>query len=176
MAGADAACCLPTVDPNDEALLTPKPYTQYFIWGCLMYWFKQSLEKPDATAHNSKRGLVVLPSIEACYSSSNRHELGDGYSVAQRKALITRLKSAPAPGPWPRDRIWDFRMTNDRVYGTPLLDAVHTNKDLRHVVKSLQAWTPNIVDREKGLYEVMQSPKRRRRRVSRFDDVSADGA
>ena len=139
-----------------------------------MYWFKQSIERPDATAHNSKRGIAVLPSIDACYSMGNKHELGKGYTVAERKAMIQCLKNAPAPSPWPRDRVWDFRATNDRVYGTPLLDAVHTNKDLRPLIRSLQAWTPNLG--EKGFFEVLQSPKRRRRRVSRFDDVPEDAA
>ena len=129
-----------------------------------MYWFKQSLDKPDATAHSSKRGLVVLPSLEACYSTGSRHELGEGYSVQQRKALLSCLRSGRNVTSWPRDKIWDFRATTDRVFGSPLLDAVHTNKELKYCVAALAAWQPQMGI--KGFFHVSQSPKRRRGRAT----------
>ncbi|XXQ34330.1 Bromodomain containing protein [Plasmodiophora brassicae] len=152
-------------NPDDESLLTPKPYTQAFIWGCLLLWFKQSIDKPDAAAHNAKRGSVCLPSLEGCYSTSrNSNELVEKYTQAQRDAMIACLQAGGA-GVIPRHPIWDYRSTNDRVYGSPMLDAVYKKKDLKPLIRGLQAWQPPV-DSD-GAFEIVQSPPRRRRRMGR---------
>ena len=47
-----------------------KKYSQYFIWGQLNGWFKQTVYDPAATLSAERRGTLSLPDVESAYGMS----------------------------------------------------------------------------------------------------------
>lgn len=44
-----------------------KRYSQHFIWGQLIGWFKQTVYDPAATLSAERRGTLSLPDVESAY-------------------------------------------------------------------------------------------------------------
>ena len=96
-----------------------KRYNAQYVWGQLNFWDRQTIEQPDASLSQCRRGTVALPTAESCYSGSNG-PLRRAYDYKARKELLRTLE-CKAGVPWPTKWHWSFR--NGKLYGSPWLDA-----------------------------------------------------
>lgn len=47
-----------------------KAYDKQFIWGQLLGWYKQTVNKPDPSSSNDKKGTIVYPDIDSFFLSN----------------------------------------------------------------------------------------------------------
>jgi hypothetical protein len=106
---------------NDDDCIAPKAGKKYnagFLWGQLIFWYKQTIYQPDASLSAERRGTISLPDVESSKGSS-------GYKNHQRKAQIEQLKTKP-DAMWKTGTIWSFR-NESKTYGSPWMDAALAN-------------------------------------------------
>lgn len=47
-----------------------KKYDKYYIWGQIVGWFKQTVNKPDASLLNDKKGCMIYPDVDSFFLSN----------------------------------------------------------------------------------------------------------
>lgn len=70
-----------------------KEYSPDYIYGQLMFWYKQTLAEPGRVAAPLRRGCLQLPDPTSCYSRSPLQAVHRGYGPTQRKEMLERLVS-----------------------------------------------------------------------------------
>ena len=129
---------LEKLESTDVIPGTGKRYNQTFVWGQLIYWYKQTIYEPNASLSAERRGTVSLPDVE----SSRKL-----FSADQRGQLVQWVKEKPE-ALWRTNTIWSFRNAA-KIYGSPWLDAV-----MKNPVKSID---PELVkDYLKNVFEVWE--------------------
>mmetsp|Transcript_11397 Transcript_11397/g.31701 ORF Transcript_11397/g.31701 Transcript_11397/m.31701 type:complete len:1269 (-) Transcript_11397:54-3860(-) len=91
---------------------TGKKFCQTFLWGQLMYWFKQTIYDPNASVSADRRGTVSLPDVESAKGN---------YKQKQHDQLKVWLSERPHQL-WKTGTNWSFK-NSAKVYGSPWLDA-----------------------------------------------------
>ena len=100
---------------DDDVIPYPgKHYGAQFVWGQLLFWYKQTINKPDASLSADQRGSIALPDVESFFNKAAK------YVSSERKPLIERLSARPDML-WGTGSIWTFKTRN--VFGSPWLDA-----------------------------------------------------
>lgn len=56
---------LPTSEQEQTVYRGQKEYDSSFIWGQLVGWFKQTVDKPSASLAADRRGTIQLPDLES---------------------------------------------------------------------------------------------------------------
>ena len=118
-----------------------KKYGTQYVWGQLAFWERQTIEAPDASLSQQRRGTVTLPSIESCYSRSKKSSLNKKYNCKERKDMIEWISNeTKRANPWTTKTHWSFR--NGKLYGSPWLDRyvdpINESEKLNRVIDQLR--------------------------------------
>jgi hypothetical protein len=113
-------------DPEDEGIeyeamgkmrhRRDKTYSPSYIIGSLVHWFKQTVEKPDASYAADKRGVITLPSFDfdnACFSAQYSPKVRDAWFADLNRAKVSKK------GPWKK------HSNTRKICGTPMFDRVY---------------------------------------------------
>jgi len=126
-----------------------KQYQQQFVWGQLMFWMRQTIEKPNASLSAERRGTICLPDVACCYSQSPEKGLTRIYDKDTRNELFKKVRKNPEQ-PWSTKWHWKFRWGfRRRFYGTPWFDAIlndekGTFEKLMKNLKSMKTKYPDL--------------------------------
>ena len=127
--------------PN-EYLLSPldtviaegkKEYENNYIWGQLVGWYKQTVDKPNASLSAERKGVLCYPDIESFFWNDNLNGNNNeiNYPCGGRIPFFEKLKDNISMS-WPTTNQWSFKNRN-KIYGTVQLDSIffgnfHLNK------------------------------------------------
>lgn len=103
-----------------------KIYRQQYIWGQLVGWFKQTVNNPEASLSQDRRGTLSYPSFESSFKVVDQkgHSYPFQKSLATaRKDFLKHLKDKPAVNWPPKDVKWSFK-NSQKCYGTAFFEAV----------------------------------------------------
>lgn len=90
-----------------------------YLWGQLVFWNKQTIEKPEASLSAGRRGTLTYPEI--CSSFFKRIRSGaDKFPGGSRKKWLDSIRDKPGDY-WPIGDGWSYE-NKQRVYGTFLSD------------------------------------------------------
>eukprot|EP01083_Nonionella_stella_P276925 941403_1 len=120
---------------------SPKEYASQYIWGSLVYWMRQTIEAPNASLSQSRRGSCSLPTVASCYASGSS-SIRRPFGRRQREDMIQLIVERPQQY-WPTSWHWSFR--NGRIYGSPMLDNLLDPNPERYnkFLSGLKEWSPN---------------------------------
>ena len=129
-----------------------KEYENNYIWGQLVGWYKQTVDKPNASLSAERKGALCYPDIESFFwndylnnnkinnnindihhsnesinsnSSSKKENITNNkvnYPYGGRKQFFEKLKDNISMS-WPTTNQWSFKNRN-KIYGTIQLDSV----------------------------------------------------
>ena len=116
-----------------------KEYENNYIWGQLVGWYKQTVDKPNASLSSEKKGALCYPDIECFFwneslntnkiynnssesSNTNITNFESNYPCGGRNKLFEKIKDNISMS-WPLGNSWSYKNRN-RIYGTVQLDAV----------------------------------------------------
>ena len=105
-----------------------KEYENNYIWGQLVGWYKQTVDKPNASLSAERKGVLCYPDIESFFWNENNEE---NYPYGGRIQFFEKLKDNISMS-WPTTNQWSYKNRN-KIYGTIQLDSViygnfHLNK------------------------------------------------
>ncbi|CAI5477414.1 unnamed protein product [Closterium sp. Yama58-4] len=127
--------------PQQDEWEWVKEYDSDYIYGQLIFWFKQTLVDPGKALRALRRGCLLLPDPSSCYSKNPLQALPRAYGQRERRSLLHRMEKMPEK-PWPKSSessIWDFRSAR-KLFGSPMLDAAIAAKPLD---PEMVAWFKN---------------------------------
>ena len=122
-----------------------KEYENNYIWGQLVGWYKQTVDKPNASLSAERKGALCYPDIESFFwndyltnnnktnysesinsnNSSSKKENNNSeynYPYGGRIQFFEKLKDNISMS-WPTTNQWSFKNRN-KIYGTVQLDSV----------------------------------------------------
>eukprot|EP01016_Furgasonia_blochmanni_P024137 TRINITY_DN2599_c0_g1_i2.p1 TRINITY_DN2599_c0_g1~~TRINITY_DN2599_c0_g1_i2.p1 ORF type:complete len:672 (+),score=154.96 TRINITY_DN2599_c0_g1_i2:1413-3428(+) len=92
-----------------------KKYSNQFIWGQLVGWFKQTVDKPQASLSEGRRGTLAYPSFTESFRTPS-------FPFKGRAKWLESIKMKPS-NMWPTGDKWSYK--NERkVYGTVSFDGI----------------------------------------------------
>ena len=105
-----------------------KEYENNYIWGQLVGWYKQTVDKPNASLSAERKGVLSYPDIESFFWNDNNES---NYPYGGRIQFFEKLKDNISMS-WPTTNQWSYKNRN-KIYGTIQLDSVifgnfHLNK------------------------------------------------
>ena len=91
-----------------------------FIWGEMVFWSNQSIDKPDSMLKSSRKGCLFYPKISNLFFKETRNSKNCLYNQKSRNVWLKQIKERPGKN-WVRSVDWKFK--NDfKIYGTFLFD------------------------------------------------------
>jgi len=127
-------------------------YPAQYLWGSLIYWFKQTIVQPNSSLSQNRRGTISLPTVSCCYTDSPDEEVGRSYGQGERTRLITMLRKHPE-NYWPVSWHWRFGSAMT-TYGSPWMDVAWDFNDnmqtlgnhpfLCSMLDDLESWQPEF--------------------------------
>ena len=119
-----------------------KEYENNYIWGQLVGWYKQTVDKPNASLSAERKGALCYPDIESFFwnefitnsktncsesinSNSSKKDNNNNeynYPYGGREQFFEKLKDNISMS-WPTTNLWSFKNRN-KIYGTVQLDSV----------------------------------------------------
>ena len=128
-----------------------KEYENNYIWGQLVGWYKQTVDKPNVTLSTEKKGALCYPDIESFFwndylngnkinnNKVNNNHLNESfnssgsskkdnnfcefnYPYGGRREFFEKLRDNLSLS-WPNTNIWSFKNRN-KIYGTVQLDSI----------------------------------------------------
>jgi len=106
-----------------------KSYSASYIWAQLTIWWKQTVEKPEATLSQERRGTVSNPTFEQSFLDTYEKDKQFDYPYGSRENWHRKLVEAPSVS-WPifknpkrKSMTWSFK-NDKRMYGTFLFEGV----------------------------------------------------
>ena len=110
-----------------------KEYENNYIWGQLVGWYKQTVDKPNASLSAERKGVLCYPDIESFFWNDNLNNNNNeiNYPCGGRIQFFEKLKDNISMS-WPTTNQWSFKNRN-KIYGTIQLDSIifgnfHLNK------------------------------------------------
>lgn len=90
-----------------------------YLWGQLVFWNKQTIEKPEASLSAGRRGTLTYPEITQSFLSPNRKHW-QKYPWGSRKNWLESIRDKPGDY-WPIGDGWSYE-NKEKIYGTFLSD------------------------------------------------------
>ena len=87
------SCCMTQSDLNKIIAEGAKNYDKQYIWGQLVGWFKQTVNKPDASLACDKKGCLVYPDLD-CFFLSNIAKIQDKENELEANINPKSIKSS----------------------------------------------------------------------------------
>jgi hypothetical protein len=100
-----------------------KEYENNYIWGQLVSWFKQTVDKPNASLSAERRGTLSYPELDSFFIKKDG-EKNFGYPCNGRNNFYEKIKEN-ASFIWPVGNDWSYK-NKYKIYGTVQFDAVYT--------------------------------------------------
>ena len=99
-----------------------KEYENNYIWGQLVGWYKQTVDKPNASLSAERKGVLCYPDIESFFWNDNLNTNNNeiNYPCGGRIQFFEKLKENISMS-WPTTNQWSFKNRN-KIYGTIQLD------------------------------------------------------
>lgn len=102
-----------------------------YLWGQLVFWNKQTIEKPEASLSAGRRGTLTYPEI--CSSFFTRVRSGsDKFPGGSRKKWLDSIRDKPGDY-WPIGDGWSYE-NKQKVYGTFLFDDFFLDANNRFLI------------------------------------------
>jgi hypothetical protein len=77
---------LNTLDQEKSVYRGSKEYDPGYVWGQLIGWFKQTVDKPNASLSADRRGTLSMPDLESfIISAKNQEDLKSGIIRKKKK-------------------------------------------------------------------------------------------
>lgn len=108
-----------TRDPRPKKKPLSVKYGSQYLWARTVYWMEDDVSNIEKTLREDRKGCVLLPWIDSCYSPSRSKKLTRSYEDRQRNALIRQMREDPSKS-WPTDAHWRYK--NSPMYGSPFVD------------------------------------------------------
>ena len=95
-------------------------------------WYKQTVDKPNASLSAERKGVLCYPDIESFFWNENINGNNEiNYPCGGRIPFFEKLKDNISMS-WPTTNTWSFKNRN-KIYGTIQLDSIifgnfHLNK------------------------------------------------
>ncbi|GBG92028.1 hypothetical protein CBR_g54148 [Chara braunii] len=105
-----------------------KSYPRDYIWGQLVFWFKQTVADPGHALQTDRRGFLVLPDPSSCYAKKRSSALRPSYGAKCREQMLQRLMAGEKLKPWPKPDKSFWKYKSHSLYGSPFFDAVFDGK------------------------------------------------
>ena len=130
--------CVPnefSLSPLDTVIAEgKKEYENNYIWGQLVGWYKQTVDKPNASLSAERKGVLCYPDIESFFWNDNINHGNNNeynYPCGGRLQFFEKMKDNISMS-WPTTNQWSFKNRN-KIYGTIQLDSIifgnfHLNK------------------------------------------------
>ena len=139
-----------------------KEYENNYIWGQLVGWYKQTVDKPNASLSAEKKGSLCYPDIESFFwnenlvnnkikNNTNGSHINEtpneknnvnkenennnelNYPYGGRRQFFDKIKDNISLS-WPTTNIWSYKNRN-KIYGSVQLDSIfYGNFHLNKVV------------------------------------------
>jgi len=123
----------------------PKEYGNTYVWAQLMFWMKQTIDKPEASLSIQRRGVISLPWPHSCYTGpgTKSQELKNQFDEQKRAKWLDDIKNRPN-SPWPNSYHWGYR-NGFSMYGSPWLDEriLEDKMKAQRVVAELEHFQPD---------------------------------
>lgn len=103
-------------DLNEVVVKGSKSYDRHYIWGQLVGWYKQTVDKPNASLSAERRGSLSYPDLESFFNvfECNKEvdfEKNFKYCFGNRDNFFDKLIESPGQM-WPVGNEWSFRNKN----------------------------------------------------------------
>ena len=98
-----------------------KEYENNYIWGQLVGWFKQTVDKPNASLSAERRGSLSYPELDSFFSKKD-NEKNFGYPCNGRNNFYEKIKENPS-FIWPVGNDWSYK-NKYKIYGSVQFDSV----------------------------------------------------
>ena len=100
-----------------------KEYENNYIWGQLVGWYKQTVDKPNASLSAERKGVLCYPDIESFFWNENVSENNEiNYPCGGRIPFYEKIKDNISMS-WPTTNQWSFKNRN-KIYGTIQFDSI----------------------------------------------------
>jgi hypothetical protein len=99
-----------------------KEYENHYMWGQLVGWFKQTVDKPNASLSAERRGTLSYPDLETFFVKDSNKKIFN-YPCNSRKNFYNKLIENVSLM-WPVGNDWSFK-NKQKVYGSVQFDAVY---------------------------------------------------
>ena len=90
-----------------------------YLWGQLVFWNKQTIEKPEASLSAGRRGTLTYPEIAQSFLNPGR-KFWDKFPWGSRQNWLDSIRDKPGDY-WPIGDGWSYE-NKEKVYGTFLSD------------------------------------------------------
>ena len=102
-----------------------------YLWGQLVFWNKQTIEKPEASLSAGRRGTLTYPETGHSFLSKTR-SFGDKFPGGSRKKWLESIRDKPGDY-WPIGDSWSYE-NKEKVYGTFLSDDFFLDTNNRYPI------------------------------------------
>lgn len=102
-----------------------------YLWGQLVFWNKQTIEKPEASLSAGRRGILTYPEISQSFLKDRRNKI-DKFPNGSRKKWLENIRDKPGDY-WPIGDGWSYENKN-KIFGTFLLDDFFLETHNRNVI------------------------------------------
>ena len=99
-----------------------KEYENHYLWGQLVGWYKQTVDKPNASLSAERRGTLSYPELESFFVKDNNDKIFN-YPCGGKENFYMKLIDNTSLM-WPVGNDWSFK-NKYKVYGTVQFDAVY---------------------------------------------------
>jgi hypothetical protein len=131
-----------------------KSYSSSYIWGQLCVWWKQTVEKPEASLSQDRRGTLSYPNIDVSYAGIDADKKL-GYPYGTRALWIDHLKKSPGSS-WPvmktNFHAWSFK-NSFKMYGTFLVDGINMKERYPDYIDKVLDTMDSSMDKKLALFE-----------------------
>jgi hypothetical protein len=104
---------------DDTVASARKEYDRFYIWGQLIGWYKQTVDKPNASLSADRRGTLSYPEIDSFFIKNSRNSNHSdtkssnffNYPYGSKSSFYNRIIENPSLM-WPVGNDWSFKNKN----------------------------------------------------------------
>ena len=129
-----------------------KAISPLYLWGQLVYWSKQTLDKPEDHLKKDARGPIYFPDMKRSFVL-DRREIHLEFPGGSRRIWLNALMDSPAQA-WRQNSGWHFGKKSE-VFGNFLLDDFLADANNRFTI--LDAVDNGIVFKKTVFYKIWKT-------------------
>jgi hypothetical protein len=102
-----------------------------YLWGQMVFWNKQTIEKPEASLSAGRRGTLTYPELNQSFFNDRKSNV-DRFPSGSRKKWLNNIRDKPGDY-WPIGDGWSYE-NKHKVYGTFLSDDFFLETNNRYLI------------------------------------------